>query len=227
MNIRTKVVLLVVPLIMGPLLVTGYLAALSARNGITGIATSFLRFKLDDLENYAASQWSLLLQNNMVANREFLDAAKGAVASFAHSLVRAESELIFAVDAQGKVVLSTDDISLDGAEAAEILRLQSSGFEGWTSLEAGGVLRVGAGTAFCAVWLVFPGHRKARRLLQDHDPDIHPDRGHLPGVSRGCGAAARLLFHHHDQTASHGGHGDAGDHEHERSLAAGGNPVQG
>ena len=111
MNIRAKVVLLVFPLIVGPLLVTGYIAALSARNGITGIATSFLRFKIDDLENYANSQWALLVQNNMVGSQEFVDAAKDAVSSFARSLVRDESELIFAVDAQGNMVLSTGDIA--------------------------------------------------------------------------------------------------------------------
>lgn len=142
MNIRAKVVLLVLPLIVGPLLVTGYIAALSARNGITGIATSFLRFKMDDLENYANSQWALLVQNNMVGRQGFVDAAKAAVASYARSLVRDEAELIFAVDSQGSVVLKTDDLALNGAEAAQLSRLRADGFAGWTQLKAGGEERV-------------------------------------------------------------------------------------
>jgi adenylate cyclase len=148
MNIRAKVVLVVLPLIVGPLLVTGYIAALSARNGITGIATSFLRFKLDDLENYANSQWSLLVQNNMVGHQDFVDAAKAAVVSYARSLVRDEAELIFAVDAQGSVVLKTGDLNLTGPEAAQLAHLKSDSFAGWIQLQAGGVDRVGQAKEF-------------------------------------------------------------------------------
>jgi adenylate cyclase len=142
MNIRAKVVLLVLPLIIGPLLVTGYMAALSARNGITGIATNFLRFKIDDLDNYANSQWALLVQNNMAGNHEFVDAAKAAVTSYARSLVRDESELIFAVDSEGSLAMSTGELALSGPEAAELSRLKAKGADGWLQLQVGGVARV-------------------------------------------------------------------------------------
>ena len=148
MNIRAKVVLLVLPLIVGPLFVTGYIAALSARNGITGIATSFLRFKIDDLQNYASSQWSLLVQNNMVGRQDFVDAAKAAVASYARSLVRDESELIFAVDDQGNVVLATGDLALSGPEAAQLSRMKANGSSGWVQLKAGGAERVAQAKEF-------------------------------------------------------------------------------
>ena len=45
MNIRGKIILIVLPLIITPLLLTGVISALSARNGITSVATGFLRFK--------------------------------------------------------------------------------------------------------------------------------------------------------------------------------------
>lgn len=148
MNIRAKMVLLVLPLIVGPLLVTGYIAALSARNGITGIATNFLRFKIDDLENYANSQWSLLVQNNMVGSQEFVDAAKAAVASYARSLVRDEAELIFAVDSQGSLVLNTGDFTLSAPEAAQLSLLKANSSAGWIQLKAGGVERVAQAKEF-------------------------------------------------------------------------------
>ena len=63
MRIRWKIVLIVMPLLVVPLLLTGTASFLAARNGITGIATQFLRFKAEELENYAQSQWDLLVEN--------------------------------------------------------------------------------------------------------------------------------------------------------------------
>ena len=49
MNIRGKNILIVLPLIITPLLLTGVISALSARNGITAVATGFLQFKSEQL----------------------------------------------------------------------------------------------------------------------------------------------------------------------------------
>ena len=122
MSIRAKVVLLVLPLIIAPLLLTGFVASLSARNGITSVATSLLAFKMDDLTNYANSQWSLLVENNFIGNQEYVDAARSAVGSYAQTLVRGDSELIFALDANGKVAMSTSPLTLSQAEGLDLIR---------------------------------------------------------------------------------------------------------
>lgn len=71
MSIRGKIVLVVLPLIVMPLLLTGFIGTLAARNGLTRIATEFLRFKIEELANYANSQYELtaLLINPVVAMR--------------------------------------------------------------------------------------------------------------------------------------------------------------
>lgn len=138
MSIRAKVVLLVLPLIIAPLLLTGFVASLSARNGITAIATSLLKFKMDDLLNYANSQWSLLVENNMVDRQDFVDAARAAVATYARSLTRSDSELIFALDANGKVAMSTGPVMLGAQESRMLFQLQASGASGWQGIRPGG-----------------------------------------------------------------------------------------
>jgi adenylate cyclase len=148
MSIRAKVVALVLPLIIAPLLLTGYISSLSARNGITSIATSFLKFKMDDIQNYGNSQWSLLVQNGMVQNQEFVDAAKAAVASYARSLVREEAELILAIDAQGKLVFTTANVVLDPAESAQLSALREKGTTGWRQLRLGNIERVAQAEPF-------------------------------------------------------------------------------
>ena len=161
MSIRAKVVALVLPLIIAPLLLTGYISSLSARNGITSIATSFLKFKMDDIQNYGNSQWSLLVQNGMVQNQEFVDAAKAAVASYARSLVREEAELILAIDAQGKVVFTTANVTLSAADAARLTALRDKGTAGWTQLRLGNVDRVAQAEPFAPFnWYILVTERR-------------------------------------------------------------------
>jgi adenylate cyclase len=148
MRIRWKLVLVVLPLIITPLLLVGLAASLAARNGITRVATDFLQFKADELANYAQSQWNLLRENGLDGNPEFVAVAKAAVESFARSLVRRDSELILAVEPSGKVALKTAELQLEPAEQAALAELSSAGRDGWLQLRLGGQTRVGQGQRF-------------------------------------------------------------------------------
>jgi class 3 adenylate cyclase/HAMP domain-containing protein len=142
MSIRAKIVLIVLPLIIAPLLVTGYVSSLSARNGITRVATSLLRFKQEELLSYASSQWSLLVSNSLVGNEEFVAASKDAVQSFARNMVRSATELILAVDAGGNVVMTTGEIELTADETQKLQALLAVESFGWQQLALGGSERV-------------------------------------------------------------------------------------
>jgi adenylate cyclase len=142
MSIRAKIVLIVLPLIIAPLLVTGYVSSLSARNGITRVATSLLRFKQEELISYAGSQWSLLVSNNLAGNREFVTASKEAVQSFARNMIRSSTEVILAVDADGEVVMATEDIELSPEEKQSLVALVARGSFGWQQITLGGKERV-------------------------------------------------------------------------------------
>lgn len=142
MSIRAKMVLIVLPLIIAPLLITGYVSSLSARNGITRVATSLLRFKEEELVSYAGSQWSLLVANNLAGSEVFVEASKAAVESFARNMVRSPSELILAVDDRGQVIMATAAIELQPAEAEALRALIDGQAFGWQQLPLGGVQRV-------------------------------------------------------------------------------------
>jgi len=116
MNIRPKIILVVLPFIVVPLAMATMVAYLSAKDGITAIASDLLRFKSQTLGKYADGQLELLLTNDLDDDPEYIEAAQKAVGVFARSLLRSPSELIFAVDGTGSVVMSTDSQSLaDGA----------------------------------------------------------------------------------------------------------------
>ena len=86
MSIRAKIVLVVLPLIITPLVLIGVISTLSARNGITAVAAGLLQFKAEQLVTYAEGQWNLLSANGLDANTAYVEASKAAVESFAKSL---------------------------------------------------------------------------------------------------------------------------------------------
>lgn len=145
MKIKSKILIIVLPILIVPLVLMGFSASLSARNGITQIATDFLQFKADTLENYSLSQWQLLEDNNLTGSKEFITAAEGAVESFARTLVKSKTEVIFAVDKDGKVKMATGEITILEDEASALRRIFSEKKSGWFSLSAGGRRRVAQG----------------------------------------------------------------------------------
>jgi adenylate cyclase len=148
MRIRAKFILIVLPLIIAPLLLFGLTASLAARNGITHVAAGFLKFKAEELKNYAATQWNLLVENSLTGDKDYVAVSKNAVISFARSLIRSDTELIVAVEAGGGVALRTREVTLSAQELARLDELAASGAEGWYQLELGGVPRVAETAVF-------------------------------------------------------------------------------
>jgi adenylate cyclase len=115
-SIRLKIILIVLPLLFTTLLLTGISSYFSATNGITRIAKEFLGFKSTELEKYAASQWSLLVENNFTERPEYVEATKKAVEDYARSVIRSETELIFAIDQNAEIEMATGEVQVTPAE---------------------------------------------------------------------------------------------------------------
>jgi adenylate cyclase len=149
MSIRWKIFLIVLPLIVATLGLTGGLSFFSARNGITRIAKDFLGFKADELRKQAESQWSLLVQNNLTGEPDMVSATKAAVEGYAGSIVGNPTELMLAVAADGSVTMSTAPVSLADGEKEALARLaQSRTSDLIPSVSIGGRERVAKGFWF-------------------------------------------------------------------------------
>jgi len=134
MNIRSKIILITLPLIITPLILTLIVAGLSARNGITVVATEFLTFKTEILNNYIENQWELLVSNDMDKNEEFIEISKSAVEGFAKSLIKNNSEHIFAVDYSGNIVMQSSDIALLDSDKEFLKQLIKTNSDGWQNI---------------------------------------------------------------------------------------------
>ena len=123
MSIRWKIFLIVLPLIVATLGLTGGSSYFSTRNGITRIAKDFLGFKADELQKQAESQWSLLVQNNLTGQAEMVSATQAAVEAYAKSIIRSPTELILALDGNGDVAMGTGPAQILPEEKAALAAL--------------------------------------------------------------------------------------------------------
>ncbi len=142
MKINTKTILIVLPLLIASLIITAFISYLSARNGITEIATEYLNYKLDELEKYARSQWDLLVVSELSEDEQYIEIAKSAIESFAKSIIRKETELIFAVSEDMNVDISTGEFNLNDIEKEALTELWQLRQDGWHQISINGIERV-------------------------------------------------------------------------------------
>ncbi len=156
MKIRARLILIVLPLIVAALLITGFFASNSARGGMTRLAMASLGFKAEEMEKYMGNQWSLLVDNGFSDKPEYVDVAKTAVLSYAFTLIRSETEMIFSVDSEGSVRMKTSDFQFAEGELEALNRMLSRDSAGWVSFNLEGSERVGQMFYFEAFnWYVF------------------------------------------------------------------------
>jgi class 3 adenylate cyclase len=148
MSIRLKIVLIVVPLLVATLALTGVSSYFSASHGITRLARDFLGFKAQELQAQAESQWRLLVDNNLSGKPEMVAATQAAVEGYARGLIRSPTELILAVGADGVVAMSTGAVSYQGGEQAALAALARARSTELLALSVGGASRVGKGFWF-------------------------------------------------------------------------------
>jgi adenylate cyclase len=155
-NIRGKIVWVVLPLIVAPLVLTGVASVLTARESVTSVAAGLLQFKAEQLGTYAQGQWNLLVANGLEADATYREASEAAVETFARSLLRSSTELIVAVSGDGSVVLRTGDVPQDEPGRAPLGSLAAAGASGWQTLSLAGVERVAYVNRFTPFgWTVF------------------------------------------------------------------------
>jgi len=142
MSIRIKIILIVLPLLIVTLLLSGIASSFSARSGITRIAIDFLGFKARELRKYADNQWNLLVLNRLQEQNEYVDAVKNAVLSYARTIVRSATELIFAIDEEGNIVMQTVEVQLEEVEKSTLVGLRNQDKEGWIEISISSLDRV-------------------------------------------------------------------------------------
>ncbi|GHU05160.1 hypothetical protein FACS1894147_11060 [Spirochaetia bacterium] len=122
MKIRTKIILVVLPLIIVTLALTEAASYFTASRGISRIARQFLNFKAEELEKYAANQWELLVENDYAGRPDMVQAARNSLEIYARSITLSDTEIILGIDGvSGDVAMYTKETTLLPEEKAPLL----------------------------------------------------------------------------------------------------------
>ncbi|MDR1108363.1 MAG: HAMP domain-containing protein [Spirochaetaceae bacterium] len=142
MSIRSKIILVVLPLIVVTLVLAGTASYFAAAKGITRITQRFFDFKVNELRKYTESQWALLVENDYSSRPDMVLAAENAVEVYSRSIILSDTELIFALNGEGTVVMATAEFSLSEAESAALRGLLEEADDDLLSASIGGSERV-------------------------------------------------------------------------------------
>ena len=193
MSIRWKIVLVVVPLIIATLLLTGISSYFSASSGISRIAKDFLGFKSQELQQQARSQWGLLVANNLTDKAEMVAATQAAVEGYARTIIRSRTELILAVGEDGGVRMSTSEIAWLGGEKEALAGVARGKSTELLTLTVGGRERVAKGFWFEPFkWYIVVSEERA--AFYDPVNQITIRTLIILAVSIGAGVLLVLLF---------------------------------
>ncbi len=102
-RLRYRLFVMILPLVVAVVLLSGVLASLEARTALTRIASRHLTFKAEQLRDYFFSEWQVMTNLGLNTKPEYLSAAKESFRSYAASLLRSNTELVLAVDSHGKI----------------------------------------------------------------------------------------------------------------------------
>jgi len=120
-NLRLKILLIVLPILIVSLVLAGTSSFFTATNGISRVTTELLTFKAAELEKYVQGQWNLLVENGMSQRPEMVAATQAGILTFAQGLQRSPTEAIIALDENGNMVLKTANISASPEETKVLL----------------------------------------------------------------------------------------------------------
>jgi class 3 adenylate cyclase/HAMP domain-containing protein len=148
MSIRLKIILIVLPLVVATLVLTGGSSYFAASNGVSRVAREFLAFKASQLRKHAESQWTLLVENGLTGRTEMVEATREAVASYAATLATSATELTAAFGTDGSVLMATGDVALASGEREAVASLAQEKNTDYLTVDLGGVKRVGKGFWF-------------------------------------------------------------------------------
>ena len=142
MKIRSKIILVVLPVLVLALGIAQQASFFAAQSGIMRLAQSFFIFKTSELKKYAEGQWNLLLENNFSGRPEMVEAAKSSVFIYAKGIILSDTEIILALDDAGRIAMSTSPLEISPDESERIVKILKEEKEGLYNAPLGGANRV-------------------------------------------------------------------------------------
>jgi class 3 adenylate cyclase len=110
MRIRSKVLLVVLPLLIFPAFLIGYTGFISAKNGITKVTKEFLSYKAAEMYKFCSRQEDILVETGLADIGDYREIAQRSAKEYAEIIRLSETGYFMAFDSAGAVVFPADDM---------------------------------------------------------------------------------------------------------------------
>jgi class 3 adenylate cyclase/HAMP domain-containing protein len=111
MKIGTKVLMVVLPLFVFPLVLIGFTSYLSAKSGITKIAKEFLGYKLTEMFKYCRRQEDILTDTGLIDDLQYRNLAMRSAEDYAETIRLSDTGYFMAITSNGDIVFPESGVS--------------------------------------------------------------------------------------------------------------------
>lgn len=103
-RLRVKMYLMILPLVVIVVIVSGFLTSLESQTAMTRAANRHMTYKAEQMRDFAYSEWNVIERLKLAGKEEYRIAAEQSLLSYAYSLLRTGTEQIFVFDADGLLI---------------------------------------------------------------------------------------------------------------------------
>jgi len=108
MRIRSKVLLVVLPLLIFPAFLIGYTGLISAKNGITKVTKEFLSYKAAEMYKFCSRQEDILVETGLADVGDYRQIAQRSAQEYADIIRLSETGYFMTFNVDGTVIFPTD-----------------------------------------------------------------------------------------------------------------------
>ncbi|NJL72427.1 MAG: hypothetical protein HC888_13070, partial [Candidatus Competibacteraceae bacterium] len=128
-SIRTKLGMVIIPLLVCSFAISGYISVVSSRRSISELSQRFMEYRGEQIQNYAADQWRNFQSSGFSEEPIYVEIIRKSIRTYAEGMIRKEGESIFALDAAGTLVFSTPpaSVSVEDMPAHKVLPMSLAG----------------------------------------------------------------------------------------------------
>lgn len=122
MNIRLKIIMIMVPILIFALMLTSTISSLYTKAGLEKLAIQSYSFKSNQLEQFINEQWNLLEDNNLTDKESFIEVFYDSLRTQAFSLLENKEEIIFGFDIDtSEIIFNTKGTPIQDSEVKDLL----------------------------------------------------------------------------------------------------------
>ncbi|HHD83199.1 MAG TPA: HAMP domain-containing protein, partial [Bacteroidetes bacterium] len=104
MKIRAKLLLVIVPLLIFPLIFIGFTSYVSARSGITKVAKKFLSYKVTEMYKFCNRQVEILRDTGLINDETYVNLAKKSAIDYADTIGLSKTGYFMGFNSKGDVI---------------------------------------------------------------------------------------------------------------------------